>query len=118
MLKVMKRGSVIVDVAIDQGGCVETSKPTTHANPTYVIDDVVHYCVANMPGGVPRTSTLALNSATLPFVLQLAQSGYRDSLNSDANFLAGLNVCKGNVTYKAVAEDLGYNFVDPSTAIN
>ncbi len=118
MLKVMKRGSVIVDVAIDQGGCVETSKPTTHANPTYVIDDVVHYCVANMPGGVPRTSTLALNAATLPFVLQLAQSGYRDALNSDANFLAGLNVCQGNVTYKAVAEDLGYNFVDPSTAIN
>jgi len=118
MLKVMKRGSVIVDVAIDQGGCVETSKPTTHADPTYVIDDVVHYCVANMPGGVPRTSTLALNAATLPFVLQLAQSGYRDALNSDANFLAGLNVCQGNVTYKAVAEDLGYNFVDPSTAIN
>jgi len=118
MLKLMKRGSVIVDVAIDQGGCVETSKPTTHADPTYVIDDVVHYCVANMPGGVPRTSTLALNAATLPFVLQLAQSGYRDALNSDANFLAGLNVCQGNVTYKAVAEDLGYNFVDPSTAIN
>ena len=118
MLKLMKRGSVIVDVAIDQGGCVETSKPTTHADPTYVIDDVVHYCVANMPGGVPRTSTFALNAATLPFVLQLAQSGYRDSLNSDANFLAGLNVCQGNVTYKAVAEDLGYNFVDPSTAIN
>ena len=118
MIKTMKRGSVIVDVAIDQGGCVETSKPTTHADPTYVIDDVVHYCVANMPGGVPRTSTLALNAATLPFVLQLAQSGYRDALNSDANFLAGLNVCQGNVTYKAVAEDLGYNFVDPSTAIN
>jgi len=118
MIKVMKRGSVIVDVAIDQGGCVETSKPTTHADPTYVIDDVIHYCVANMPGGVPRTSTFALNAATLPFVLQLAQSGYQDALNSDANFLAGLNVCQGNVTYKAVAEDLGYNFVDPSTAIN
>jgi len=114
----MKRGSVIVDVAIDQGGCVETSKPTTHANPTYVIDDVVHYCVANMPGGVPMTSTIALNGATLPFVLKLAQSGYRDALSSDANFLAGLNICQGNVTYKAVAEDLGYNFVDPSTAIN
>jgi len=118
MIKDMKRGSVIVDVAIDQGGCVETSKPTTHANPTYVIDDVVHYCVANMPGGVPMTSTIALNGATLPFVLKLAQSGYRDALNSDANFLAGLNICQGNVTYKAVAEDLGYNFVDPSTAIN
>ena len=118
MITDMKRGSVIVDVAIDQGGCVETSKPTTHANPTYVIDDVVHYCVANMPGGVPMTSTIALNSATLPFVLKLAQSGYRDALSSDANFLAGLNICQGNVTYKAVAEDLGYNFVDPSTAIN
>ena len=118
MITDMKRGSVIVDVAIDQGGCVETSKPTTHANPTYVIDYVVHYCVANMPGGVPMTSTIALNSATLPFVLKLAQSGYRDALSSDANFLAGLNICQGNVTYKAVAEDLGYNFVDPSTAIN
>ena len=118
MIKNMKRGSVIVDVAIDQGGCVETSKPTTHANPTYVIDDVVHYCVANMPGGVPMTSTLALNAATLPFVLNLAQNGYRDALNSDANFLAGLNVCQGNVTYKAVADDLDYDFVDPSKAIN
>ena len=118
MIKNMKRGSVIVDVAIDQGGCVETSKPTTHANPTYVIDDVVHYCVANMPGGVPMTSTLALNAATLPFVLNLAQNGYRDALNSDANFLAGLNVCQGNVTYKAVADDLDYEFVDPIKAIN
>ena len=118
MIKSMKRGSVIVDVAIDQGGCVETSKPTTHANPTYVIDDVVHYCVANMPGGVPMTSTLALNAATLPFVLSLAQNGYQDALSSDANFLAGLNVCQGNVTYKAVAEDLDYEFVDPSKAIN
>ena len=118
MIKNMKRGSVIVDVAIDQGGCVETSKPTTHANPTYVIDDVVHYCVANMPGGVPMTSTLALNAATLPFVLNLAQNGYRDALSSDANFLAGLNVCQGNITYKAVADDLDYEFIDPSKAIN
>ena len=118
MIKSMKRGSVIVDVAIDQGGCVETSKPTTHANPTYIVDDVVHYCVANMPGGVPMTSTLALNAATLPFVLNLAQNGYQDALNSDANFLAGLNVCQGNVTYKAVAEDLDYEFIDPSKAIN
>ncbi len=118
MIKNMKRGSVIVDVAIDQGGCVETSKPTTHANPTYVIDDVVHYCVANMPGGVPMTSTLALNVATLPFVLNLAQNGYRDALNSDANFLAGLNIFKGNVTYKAIADDLDYEFIDPSKAIN
>ena len=118
MIKSMKRGSVIVDVAIDQGGCVETSKPTTHADPTYIVDDVVHYCVANMPGGVPMTSTLALNAATLPFVLNIAQNGYQDALNSDANFLAGLNVCQGNVTYKAVAEDLDYEFIDPSKAIN
>ena len=118
MIKKMKRGSVIVDVAIDQGGCVETSKPTTHADPTYIVDDVVHYCVANMPGGVPMTSTLALNAATLPFVLKLAQEGYQDALASDANFLAGLNVCKGNVTYKAVADDLDLEFVDPSKAIN
>ena len=117
-VQALKRGSVIVDVAIDQGGCVETSKPTTHADPTYVVDGIVHYCVANMPGGVPMTSTLALNSATLPFVLKLAQDGYKDALTSDANFLAGLNVCQGNVTYKAVADDLGYNYVDPSKAIN
>ena len=118
MIKKMKRGSVIVDVAIDQGGCVETSKPTTHADPTYIVDDVVHYCVANMPGGVPMTSTLALNAATLPFVLKLAQEGYKNALASDANFLAGLNICQGNVTYKAVADDLGLEFVDPSKAIN
>ena len=118
MIASMKRGSVIVDVAIDQGGCVETSKPTTHANPTYIVDDVVHYCVANMPGGVPMTSTLALNAATLPFILKLAQEGYKDALTSDANFLAGLNVCQGNVTYKAVADDLGYDYIDPSKAIN
>jgi alanine dehydrogenase len=118
MISSMKRGSVIVDVAIDQGGCVETSKPTTHADPTYLVDDVVHYCVANMPGGVPMTSTLALNSATLPFTLKLAQEGYKNALSSDANFLAGLNVCQGNVTYKAVADDLGYEYVDPSKAIN
>ena len=118
MIKEMKRGSVVVDVAIDQGGCVETSKPTTHADPTYIIDDVVHYCVANMPGGVPMTSTLALNAATLPFVLKLAKEGYQNALASDANFLAGLNVCVGNVTYKAVADDLGLEFVDPIKAIN
>ena len=118
MISSMKRGSVIVDVAIDQGGCVETSKATTHADPTYIVDDVVHYCVANMPGGVPMTSTLALNAATLPFTLKLAQEGYKNALTSDANFLAGLNVCKGSVTYKAVADDLGYEYVDPVKAIN
>ena len=118
MIKKMKSGSVVVDVAIDQGGCVETSKPTTHADPTYIVDNVVHYCVANMPGGVPMTSTLALNAATLPFVLKLAQEGYQNALASDANFLAGLNVCQGNITYKAVADDLSLDFVDPSKAIN
>ena len=114
MIKSMKRGSVIVDVAIDQGGCVETSKPTTHANPTYIIDDVVHYCVANMPGGVPRTSTLALNKATLPFLCNLANDGYEKALKNDKNFLAGLNVCKGKVTYKAVADAFGYKYVSPN----
>ena len=114
MIKTMKRGSVIVDVAIDQGGCVETSKATTHANPTYIVDDVVHYCVANMPGGVPRTSTLALNKATLPFLSTLANKGYKKALKEDKNFLAGLNICKGNVTYKAVADVLGYKYIPPS----
>ncbi len=114
MIKSMKSGSVIVDVAIDQGGCIETSKPTTHANPTYIIDDVVHYCVANMPGGVPRTSTLALNKATLPFLCNLANDGYEKALNKDKNFLAGLNVCKGNVTYKAVADAFRYKYVSPN----
>ncbi len=118
MISSMKRGSVIVDVAIDQGGCVATSKPTTHANPTYLVDDVVHYCVANMPGGVPMTSTLALNAVTLPFTLKLAQNGYKNALTSDANFLAGLNICKGSVTYKAVADDLGYDYVNPDKAVN
>jgi alanine dehydrogenase len=118
MVSSMKRGSVIVDVAIDQGGCVATSKPTTHADPTFLVDDVVHYCVANMPGGVPMTSTLALNVATLPFILKLAQEGYKNALTSDANFLAGLNVCQGSVTYKAVADDLGYEYINPGKAIN
>ena len=117
MLKSMKRGSVIVDVAIDQGGCVETSKPTTHAEPTYIIDDIVHYCVANMPGGVPRTSTLALNKATLPFLSKLAKDGYKKALKEDQNFLAGLNVCKGNVTYKAVADVFGHKYLSPGEAI-
>tara|TARA_B100000902_G_scaffold373667_1_gene401869 strand:- start:4975 stop:6087 length:1113 start_codon:yes stop_codon:yes gene_type:complete len=114
MLKLMKRGSVIVDVAIDQGGCVETSKPTTHGDPTYIVDDVVHYCVANMPGGVPRTSTLALNNATLPFLVKLANKGYQAALKEDKNFLAGLNVCKGQVTYKAVADVFGHEYVNPN----
>ena len=117
MIKLMKRGSVIVDVAIDQGGCVETSKPTTHGDPIYIVDNVVHYCVANMPGGVPRTSTFALNQATLPFLVKLANKGYQKALNEDKNFLAGLNVHKGDVTYKAVADVFGYNYVSPEEAI-
>ena len=117
MLKLMKRGSVIVDVAIDQGGCVETSKPTTHGNPTYIVDNVVHYCVANMPGGVPRTSTFALNKVTLPYLVKLANNGYQKAFSEDKNFLAGLNVHKGQVTYKAVADVFGYEFVDPSSVL-
>ena len=117
MLKLMKRGSVIVDVAIDQGGCVETSKPTTHADPTYIVDDVVHYCVANMPGGVPRTSTIALNKATLPFLNKLATNGYQKALKEDKNFLEGLNIHKGQVTYKAVADAFGHSFVSSAEAI-
>jgi len=118
MIKEMKNGSVIVDVAIDQGGCVETSKPTTHANPTFVVDDVVHYCVANMPGGVPRTSTFALNAVTLPFVLDLANNGINDALNSNQNFMNGLNIYQGSITYEAVANDLKYEYVKPSEILN
>jgi len=117
MIKTMKRGSVIVDVAIDQGGCVETSKPTTHGDPTYIVNDVVHYCVANMPGGVPRTSTFALNKATLPYLVKLANKGYQKALSEDKNFLAGLNVHKGHVTYKAVADVFGHEYVNPGDAI-
>ena len=118
MLKKMKRGSVIVDVAIDQGGCVETSKPTTFADPTYIVDDIVHYCVANMPGGVPRTSTLALNKATLPFLSKLAKEGCKKALIDDPNFMAGLNVYKGNVTYKAVADVFGHKYISPNKIIS
>ncbi len=118
MLKLMKRGSVIVDVAIDQGGCVETSKPTTFNDPTFIVDNVVHYCVANMPGGVPRTSTIALNKATLPYLVKLANKGYQKALGEDKNFLAGLNVHKGHVTYKAVADVFGHEYVNPGEAIN
>ncbi len=118
MLKLMKRGSVIVDVAIDQGGCVETSKPTTFNDPTFIVDNVVHYCVANMPGGVPRTSTIALNKATVPYLVKLANKGYQKALGEDKNFLAGLNVHKGHVTYKAVADVFGHEYVNPGDAIN
>jgi alanine dehydrogenase len=113
----MKPGSVLVDVAIDQGGCFETSHATTHQDPTYVVDDVVHYCVANMPGAVPRTSTYALNNVTLPYGLALADKGYRKALLDNPNFLKGLNVHKGCVTYDAVAHDLHYDYLDPAKAL-
>lgn len=116
MVAEMRAGSVLVDVAIDQGGCFETSHPTTHADPTFLVDGVVHYCVANMPGAVPRTSTYALNNATMPFVLALASNGL-DALREDPNFLAGLNVHRGKITEAAVAEALGLPYVDPATAL-
>ncbi len=117
MVSRMKPGSVLVDVAIDQGGCFETSRATTHSEPTFVVDDVVHYCVANMPSAVAHTSTYALNNVTLPFALALADKGYRRALHEDQHLLAGLNVHHGKVTYKAVADDLGYKFIDPREAI-
>ncbi|WP_154171621.1 alanine dehydrogenase [Vibrio metoecus] len=113
----MKPGSAVVDVAIDQGGCFETSHPTTHAEPTYIVDDVVHYCVANMPGAVARTSTFALNNATLPYIVKLANKGYQKALLEDAGFLKGLNVIHGKVTYKEVAENFGLEYVEPAKAI-
>ena len=111
MIKQMKPGSVVVDVAIDQGGCFETSKATTHADPTYIVDDVVHYCVANMPGAVPRTSTYALNNSTLPFALNIADKGVTQALLDDLHLLNGLNVHSGKITNQPVAEDLGYDYV-------
>ncbi len=113
MVAHMQRGAVIVDVAIDQGGCVETARPTTHADPTYVTDGVVHYCVANMPGAVPRTSTFALNNATLPFVLALADHGVREALRRDPHLLNGLNVMAGQLTHRAVADALGLRAMAP-----
>jgi len=117
MIKSMKRGSVVVDVAIDQGGCIETSKPTTHANPTYLVDNVVHYCVANMPGGVPKTSTMALNKATLPLLIKIADQGYEKTLKENKNYLAGLNVFKGEITCKGVAEAFGLKYLPPEKAL-
>ncbi len=113
----MKEGAVIVDVAIDQGGCTETSRPTTHDAPTYVVDGVVHYCVANMPGAVARTSAFALNNVTLPYVLTIADVGWRRALAADEHLLHGLNVAFGKVTYLAVAEALGLEYTDPRTIL-
>ncbi|MBP6985644.1 MAG: alanine dehydrogenase [Alphaproteobacteria bacterium] len=114
----MRPGSVVVDVAIDQGGCFETSRPTTHAEPTYVVDGVVHYCVTNMPGAVPRTSACALNNATLPYIVALANKGYKNALSEDAHLMNGLNVCGGHVTYKAVADALNLKYVPGQDALN
>lgn len=113
----MRPGSVLVDVAIDQGGCFETSRPTTHEHPTYIVDAIVHYCVANMPGAVARTSTFALTNATLPFVLALADKGYRQALRDDPHLCMGLNIHRGEVTCSPVATGLGYKFVEPLASI-
>ncbi|MDF3034309.1 MAG: alanine dehydrogenase [Alphaproteobacteria bacterium] len=114
MIRRMRPGSVLVDLAIDQGGCFETSRPTTHADPIYVVDNIIHYCVTNMPGGVARTSTVALNNVTLPFILSLAEKGYRKAFEDDIHLRNGLNIFEGKVTYEAVARDLGKEFVDPA----
>jgi alanine dehydrogenase len=112
MLKTMRPGTVLVDVAVDQGGCIETCKPTTHENPTYIIDDVVHYCVANMPGAVPYTSTLALTNATLPYAIKLAGNGWKKAAQESTDLCKGLNVINGKVVYKAVADAFGLPFAD------
>lgn len=115
MVAKMRPGSVMVDISIDQGGCFETSRPTTHQNPTYIEHGVVHYCVTNMPGAVPRTSTFALNNATLPFVLALANQGYKQAMRLDPHLLNGLNICKGHITYKAVANALNQEYTPAET---
>jgi alanine dehydrogenase len=116
-LKSMKKGAVIVDVAVDQGGCIETIEPTTHAEPTYIVDDVVHYAVANMPGGVPRTSTLALTNATFPYAQRLAKDGWRTACRADHALFLGLNVIEGKVVYPGVAEAFGLPFTDPEKLV-
>jgi alanine dehydrogenase len=117
MLREMRPGSVVVDVAIDQGGCLETSRPTTHAEPTFVEEGVVHYCVANMPGGVPRTATFALNNATLPFIVELANKGYKRALLENHHLLNGLNVHRGKITYEAVATAFDKTYVPAASAL-
>lgn len=117
-VKKMRPGSVMVDVAIDQGGCFETSRPTTHDNPHYTVDNVIHYCVTNMPGAVARTAALALNNATLPFTLALANKGYKKALSDDVHLLNGLNVCLGHITHEAVAHDLNMSYVPAGTFLD
>ena len=116
-MKMMQKGAVFVDVAIDQGGCAETSKPTTHSEPTYIEEDVVHYCVTNMPGAVPRTSTFALNNATIPYIQALAALGAEGACRKDIGLLNGVNICRGQVTQAAVAECQDRNYVDPLSAL-
>jgi alanine dehydrogenase len=113
MIKSMRPGSVVVDIAIDQGGCFETSKATTHNDPVYTVDEVIHYCVANMPGAVPMTSAHALNNAVLPYALQLADKGWKQALAENPALMAGLNICQGKVTYKSVADEFGLDFREP-----
>jgi len=117
MLRTMQRGAVIVDVAVDQGGCIETTHPTTHSNPTFYVDDVLHYCVANMPGAVPRTSTFALTNATLPLVLKLANQGFIKAIKSDHNLKNGVNTYKGYITYEAVASSQGLDYTPVESLI-
>jgi len=116
-VKQMRPGSVMVDISIDQGGCFETSKPTTHAEPTYIIDDVVHYCVTNMPGAVPRTSTFALTNETFPFIKSLANSGWQNALKNDEHLKNGLNVHAGSINFEAVADELSYPYKSPDEII-
>jgi Alanine dehydrogenase len=118
MLKTMRPGTVLVDVAVDQGGCIETCKPTTHENPTYIIDDVVHYCVANMPGAVPYTSTLALTNATLPYAIKLAGQGWKKACNENSDLKKGLNVIGGKVVYKAVSDAFNLPYTDVKEFLN
>ena len=118
MLKIMKKGSVIVDVAIDQGGCFETSKPTTHAKPIYNIDGIVHYCVANMPGALPETSTVALTNATLPYAVEIANRGWKRAILESEEIRLGANVVQGKVTYKNVADSLGLSYTPIEQILN
>jgi alanine dehydrogenase len=118
MLKDMNPGTVLVDVAVDQGGCIETCKPTTHADPIFIIDDVIHYCVANMPGAVPYTSTVALANATLPYAIQLAGKGWKQACSEDKELMKGLNIINGDVVYKAVADTFGLPYVNVEKYIN
>ena len=114
----MHKGTVLVDVAVDQGGCIETCKPTTHEDPTYIIDDIVHYCVANMPGAVPYTSTIALTNATLPYVIDLANNGWKEACSKRKDLLKGLNVVQGKVVYEGVAEAFNLPYVPVETLFN